>query len=110
LIGTALGWGGNPDKDATYLNVTPAKNDGSTVYKLNATPPIPRVEPVKLPTGREQEIKFKTDAAGLKLALRLELLSTGAADAPMRTLRSVYFDTPAGDLRKQRMVLPSIVP
>ena len=35
LIGTASGWGGNPDKDATYLNVTPAKNDGTTVYKLN---------------------------------------------------------------------------
>lgn len=35
LIGTALGWGGNPDKDATYLNITPEKNDGSTVYKLN---------------------------------------------------------------------------
>jgi hypothetical protein len=35
LIGTAAGWGGNPDKDATYLNITPAKNDGSTVYKLN---------------------------------------------------------------------------
>jgi hypothetical protein len=35
LIGTALGWGGNPDKDATYLNVTPTKNDGTTVYKLN---------------------------------------------------------------------------
>ncbi|WP_166307166.1 DUF1254 domain-containing protein [Bradyrhizobium sp. 2S1] len=34
LIGTALGWGGNPDKDATYLNITPAKNDGTTVYKL----------------------------------------------------------------------------
>jgi hypothetical protein len=35
LIGTALGWGGNADKDATYLNITPAKNDGGTVYKLN---------------------------------------------------------------------------
>ena len=35
LIGTAAGWGGNPDKDATYLNVTPAKNDGTTIYKLN---------------------------------------------------------------------------
>ncbi|MBR0692270.1 DUF1254 domain-containing protein [Bradyrhizobium lablabi] len=34
LIGTAAGWGGNPDKDATYLSVTPAKNDGATVYKL----------------------------------------------------------------------------
>lgn len=35
LIGTAAGWGGNPDKDATYLSITPAKNDGTTVYKVN---------------------------------------------------------------------------
>lgn len=35
LIGTAAGWGGNPDKDATYLSTVPAKNDGNTVYKLN---------------------------------------------------------------------------
>jgi hypothetical protein len=34
LIGTAAAWGGNPDKDATYLNITPAKNDGTTIYKL----------------------------------------------------------------------------
>ena len=25
LIGTAAAWGGNPDKDATYLNVTPSQ-------------------------------------------------------------------------------------
>ncbi len=35
LIGTAAAWGGNADKDATYLNVTPTGNDGSTVYKLS---------------------------------------------------------------------------
>ncbi|RJF94246.1 DUF1254 domain-containing protein [Sphingomonas cavernae] len=34
LIGAATAWGGNPDKDATYLNVTPAKNDGATVHRL----------------------------------------------------------------------------
>ncbi|TWI59562.1 uncharacterized protein DUF1214 [Bradyrhizobium huanghuaihaiense] len=34
LIGTAAGWGGNPDKEATYLSFNPEKNDGSTVYKL----------------------------------------------------------------------------
>ena len=34
LIVTATGWGLNPDKDAIYLNVTPAKNDGSTIHKL----------------------------------------------------------------------------
>ncbi|MFI0848035.1 DUF1254 domain-containing protein [Mesorhizobium sp. IMUNJ 23232] len=35
LIGSAAAWGGNPDKDAIYLNVTPAGNDGATVYKLD---------------------------------------------------------------------------
>ncbi len=35
LIGTAAAWGGNPDKDAIYLNITPAKNDGNTIYKLD---------------------------------------------------------------------------
>lgn len=34
LIGTAMAWGGNPEKDALYLNVAPAKNDGTTVYRL----------------------------------------------------------------------------
>ena len=35
LIVTATGWGLNPDKDAIYLNVTPTKNDGKTIYKLD---------------------------------------------------------------------------
>jgi hypothetical protein len=34
LLGTAAGWGGNPDKDAAYDSFTPPKNDGNTVYKL----------------------------------------------------------------------------
>jgi hypothetical protein len=34
LLGTAAGWGGNPEKDAKYLNVVPAKNDGKTIYRL----------------------------------------------------------------------------
>ncbi|MEV7279700.1 DUF1254 domain-containing protein [Streptomyces sp. NPDC093111] len=34
LIASASAWGGNPDKDATYLNVTPEDNDGDTVYRL----------------------------------------------------------------------------
>lgn len=34
LLGAAMGWGGNPAKDALYLNVTPARNDGSTVHRL----------------------------------------------------------------------------
>jgi hypothetical protein len=41
LMGTAAGWGGNPDKDAKYLSVTPAKNDGATIYKLRVPGNVP---------------------------------------------------------------------
>jgi hypothetical protein len=41
LIGTAAAWGGNPDKDAIYLNVTPARNDGKTTYRLNVPAKVP---------------------------------------------------------------------
>ncbi|WFU68778.1 DUF1214 domain-containing protein [Bradyrhizobium sp. CB2312] len=41
LIATAAGWGGNPDKDATYLSFTPEKNDGSTVYRLTVPGNVP---------------------------------------------------------------------
>jgi hypothetical protein len=34
LIGTAFGFGGNPEKDALYLNVTPSRNVGTTVHRL----------------------------------------------------------------------------
>jgi hypothetical protein len=34
LIGTAMGFGGNPEKDALYLPITPARNDGTTVHRL----------------------------------------------------------------------------
>lgn len=35
LIGAGAAWGGNPDKDAVYLNITPTGNDGKTVYLLD---------------------------------------------------------------------------
>jgi hypothetical protein len=41
LIGSASAWGGNPDKDAIYLNVTPNKNDGTTIYKLHVGKDVP---------------------------------------------------------------------
>jgi len=41
LIATASAWGGNPDKDAIYLNITPEKNDGAAVYKLNVPAKVP---------------------------------------------------------------------
>jgi len=35
VIGAASAWGAQPPKDAIYLNVVPAKNEGSTVYTLS---------------------------------------------------------------------------
>jgi hypothetical protein len=34
LIGAAMAWGGNPEKDATYLTVTPANNDDTSPRRL----------------------------------------------------------------------------
>ncbi|MDD2050590.1 DUF1254 domain-containing protein [Pseudomonas putida] len=34
LLGSAAAWGGNPEKDALYLNITPAQNDGSVVHRF----------------------------------------------------------------------------
>lgn len=34
LIGAATGWGGNPEKDATYMSFHTADNDGITAYQV----------------------------------------------------------------------------
>jgi hypothetical protein len=36
LVNSAAAWGGIPDKDAIYLNITPPQNDGKTVYRVVA--------------------------------------------------------------------------
>ena len=41
LILSASAWGGNPDREAKYLNVYPAKNDGSTIHKLTVPANVP---------------------------------------------------------------------
>ena len=41
LIGTAAGWGGIPDRDATYVSFTPAKNDGRTIHTLTVPTKVP---------------------------------------------------------------------
>jgi hypothetical protein len=41
LIGSAGGWGGNPDSEAKYLNINPSRNDGKTVYKLTVGSDVP---------------------------------------------------------------------
>ncbi|ODV40984.1 carboxylesterase [Cupriavidus sp. UYMMa02A] len=39
LVGSAIAWGGIPERDAFYLIVNPARNDGKTAYRLD----VPRV-------------------------------------------------------------------
>jgi len=41
LIGTASAYGGNPDKDAIYLNIIPPKNDGRSIYELTVKNDVP---------------------------------------------------------------------
>jgi hypothetical protein len=41
LVGTASAWGGNADKDAIYLTVTPERNDGAAIYKLDVPDRVP---------------------------------------------------------------------
>jgi hypothetical protein len=41
LIGSAMLWGGYPERDALYLPITPARNDGSTIYKLMRVGDVP---------------------------------------------------------------------
>ena len=41
LIGSAVGWGGAPERDAYYVLATPDKNDGATIYKLTVPANVP---------------------------------------------------------------------
>src|SRR5467141_2511424 len=37
LIGSAMLWGGTPEKDTLYLPITPARNDGNTIFRLTVS-------------------------------------------------------------------------
>jgi len=41
LIGSAVGWGGAPEKDALYTAVTPPKNDGVMVHRMTVPANVP---------------------------------------------------------------------
>lgn len=41
LLGTAMGWGGNPPEAAMYDTVVPEKNDGVTPYVIHLTEKVP---------------------------------------------------------------------
>lgn len=41
LLGAASAWGGNPDKEAVYLNVVPQNNNGKATYTLKVPATVP---------------------------------------------------------------------
>jgi hypothetical protein len=41
LLGSAAGWGGNPQRGAMYFSVTPEKNNGKTAYTLTMPKSVP---------------------------------------------------------------------
>ena len=41
LLGSAFGWGGNPQRGAMYFSFTPEKNDGKTAYTLTMPKDVP---------------------------------------------------------------------
>jgi hypothetical protein len=36
-----MAYGGNPEKDALYLNITPSNNDGKTIYRVAINGEVP---------------------------------------------------------------------
>lgn len=66
LVSAATTWGGNPRKDAIYLNFTPPKNDGTTFYTLTVKDvPVDGFWSISLYNGEGYYQKNEFDAYSL---------------------------------------------
>jgi hypothetical protein len=66
LVSAATTWGGAPRKDAMYLNFTPPRNDGKTVYKLHLKDvPVDGFWSISLYDGKGYYEKNSLDAYSL---------------------------------------------
>jgi inorganic triphosphatase YgiF len=71
----------------------------------SAIPNVPIIEtPAADADRREIEVKFRTDREGLKRAQASQVVALVSAPRT-ETVRSIYFDTAPGDLRKNGVVL-----
>src|SRR5712664_152232 len=61
LIGSAMLWGGTPEKDTLYLPITPASNDGKTIYGLTVRDvPVDASGQLRFTTARVTSIRTST--------------------------------------------------
>ena len=67
--------------------------------------PLITVSPPPLAADREIELKFLVGADDFKATQQWAMLGRAGRRAPVRRLRTVYFDTDAHDLWRQRMFL-----
>ena len=70
----------------------------------SAIPSVPIVKTSAADAGREIEVKFRTDRDSLKRAQASQVLASVSAPRT-ESVRSTYFDTASGDLRKSGIVL-----
>ena len=70
----------------------------STHTIASVTPPIQA-------DGREIELKFFTSEAGFKASQQWKALDTLTTPSRAQRLRSIYFDTPAADLERNKVTL-----
>jgi inorganic triphosphatase YgiF len=71
----------------------------------SAIPSVPIVEtPAADTSRREMEVKFRADRDGLKRAQASQVVASVSAPRT-ETVRSIYFDTASGELRKNGIVL-----
>ena len=71
----------------------------------NITRRIAEHDPDMISDGREFEIKFSTDTAGLLAAWNCRPLAGSNTPPTSHTLHSTYYDTAHGDLKRQGMTL-----
>ena len=95
LVSAAATWGGNPRKDAIYLTVTPTKNDGNTIYKLNVKDvPVDAFWSISLYNADGYFQKNDLNAYSLN-NITSKKNADGSVDHPVRRLRWKDSELPA---------------
>ncbi|HQT64548.1 MAG: hypothetical protein B7Z75_03155 [Acidocella sp. 20-57-95] len=67
--------------------------------------PVSPIIPLLKPINRELELKFLVSDSGFKASQKWSALGAAGRRLPSKRLRTVYFDTPRGDLQRHKMVL-----